>query len=146
MELNYDKGFQINQYNGNIAGTKWRSKGDGQQRAYGYTYDKVNRLMGADFTQFNGSGYDNDPIVNFDMVMGDGLDASKAYDENGNIKAMTQWGLKLNQSAVIDDLKYDYFNNGNKLIVVTDNAPVVTGTNLGDFTDKNTSVFDFGYD
>jgi uncharacterized protein DUF6443 len=45
MELNYDRGFAHNQLNGNIAGTKWRSKGDGQQRAYGYTYDLANRIL-----------------------------------------------------------------------------------------------------
>ena len=143
MELNYDQGFQVNQYNGNIAGTKWRSKGDGLQRAYGYTYDKANRLMGADFTQFNGSGYDNDPIVNFDMLMGDGLDASKAYDENGNIIAMKQWGLKLNNSPIIDDLHYLYFNGGNKLSSVSDLPS--TGPGIGDFTDNN-SGDDYGYD
>jgi RHS repeat-associated protein len=146
MELNYDKGFDITQYTGNIAGTKWRSKGDDERRAYGYTYDKANRILGADFTQYNGSGYVNNSTINFDMVMGNGTDATLAYDENGNIKAMKQWGLKLNASPVIDDLQYNYFNNGNKLIALTDNAPAVAVRGLGDFTDKNTSGYDYGYD
>jgi RHS repeat-associated protein len=146
MELNYDKGFQTNQYNGNIAGTKWRSKGDGERRAYGYTYDKVNRILGADFTQFDGSGYVDNAIVKFDMVMGNGTDASLAYDENGNIKAMKHWGLKLNNSPVIDKLQYTYYTNSNKLSAVTDSVPAPAGPGLGDFTDKNTSGYDYGYD
>lgn len=36
LELNYDWGFGTNRFNGNIAGTKWRSRGDGEQRAYGF--------------------------------------------------------------------------------------------------------------
>jgi RHS repeat-associated protein len=146
MELNYDKGFDINQYNGNIAGTKWRSKGDGERRAFGYTYDKANRILGADFTQLAGSTYIDHATINFDMAMGNGTDVKTAYDENGNIKAMKQWGLKLNNSPVIDDLQYTYYTNSNKLSSVTDNAPAQTGASLGDFTDKNTSGNDYGYD
>ncbi len=146
MELNYDKGFQTNQYNGNIAGTKWRSKGDGERRAYGYTYDRSNRILGADFTQFDGSAYINHATVNFDMQMGNGINTSSAYDENGNILAMKQSGLKLNNSQVIDDLYYQYYNDGNKLKLVTDNAAPQTGAGLGDFQDNNTGTNDYGYD
>jgi RHS repeat-associated protein len=151
MELNYDRGFQVNQYNGNIAGVKWRSKGDGERRAYGFTYDRTNRILGADFTQYDGSNYVDNSTVNFDMVMGDGINASSAYDENGNIKAMKQWGLKLNSSNPIDDLQYSYFTNSNKLAAITDNAaggtaPSGATVNMGDFSDKNTSGNDYGYD
>jgi RHS repeat-associated protein len=120
MELNYDKGFDINQYNGNIAGAKWRSKGDGERRAYGYTYDKASRLLGGDFTQYDGSGYADNAIINFDMQMGNGVDPKLAYDENGNILAMKQSGLKFNSSQVIDDLRYTYYDNSNKLRNVVD--------------------------
>src|SRR5882724_8266475 len=51
MELSYDYGFQANQLNGNIGGIKWRSAGDGAQRAYGFGYDALNRLMYGDFNQ-----------------------------------------------------------------------------------------------
>lgn len=152
MELNYDWGFGKNQFNGNIAGTKWRSRGDGEKRAYGYGYDKVNRLLAGDFSQHNGSGYaDNVNNIDFDMQMGDGVNGGSAYDENGNIKAMKQWGLKGLTSSIIDDLNYDYFTNSNKLKKVTDVSPFVTnqagtGTGLGDFTDNNAAGDDYGYD
>jgi hypothetical protein len=108
MELNYDWGFGTNQCNGNIAGTKWKSAGDGVQRSYGFGYDKVNRLLSADFAQ--GASYTDDAVVNFDMNMGtfnvttNIYDEGTAYDENGNIKAMTQSGLKINSSSFIDKL------------------------------------------
>ncbi|AEV99381.1 hypothetical protein A4D02_34265 [Niastella koreensis] len=146
MELNYDKGFDINQLNGNIAGTKWCSKGNGERRAYGYTYDKANRLLGANYSQFNGSAYWYFPTIKFDMRMGDGINYYSAYDENGNILAMMQMGLKLQNSEVFDDLHYEYHLDGNKLKSVTDNMPVQTSSGLGDFQDNNTGSNDYGYD
>lgn len=150
MELNYDKGFQVPQYNGNIAGSKWRSKGDDERRAFGYTYDQANRILGADFTQFDGSNYIDHPTIQFDMEMGNTARGLPAYDENGNIRAMKQKGLKLGNSQVIDELEYDYHNGGNKLKFVKDWAADASGTvggswGLGDFTDKN-SGNDYGYD
>jgi RHS repeat-associated protein len=134
MELHYDWGFGTNQLNGNISGTKWRSAGDGQQRAYGFGYDKVNRLLFGDFSQGSGTAYADDANINFDMQMGDGINANSAYDENGNILAMKQYGLKLNSSSIIDNLQYNYLPNSNKLQNVLE-APGINEpqTKLGDF-------------
>lgn len=143
MELNYDWGFASNQYNGNIAGVKWRSRSDDQKRTFGFSYDQVNRFMEADFSQYNGSAYADDNIVKFDVRMGDGT-AGSAYDENGNIKRMQQWGLKIGSSEMIDDLAYTYFSNSNKLSGVSETNAV--DHKLGDFTDLNTSGDDYGYD
>ncbi|PZR09054.1 MAG: hypothetical protein DI539_22300, partial [Flavobacterium psychrophilum] len=147
MQLNYDWGFDVKQYNGNITGTKWRSKGDGKRRSYGYSYDKANRLLGADFAQYNNTAYVNHATVNFDMiVMSNGLPGVGPYDANGNISGLKQWGLKLNNSAVIDELAYTYQKNdvSNKLLQVQD---LITADNgLGDFTDKNTGTADYDYD
>ncbi len=155
MELNYDWGFENNQYNGNISGTKWRSKGDGTQRAYGFGYDRVNRLLYADFNQLTNSNWDKSAGVDFTSIMGDGADYTTAYDANGNIVAMKQWGLKLNSSIVIDDLTYNYIPNSNKLLNVID-AANETGTKLGDFRasqiymqqvlQKTASTEDYRYD
>jgi RHS repeat-associated protein len=152
MELNYDKGFDINQLNGNIAGTRWRSRGDGERRAFGYTYDKVSRLLGADFTQHDGSNYTDNGTIKFDVKIGNGIDAISAYDDNGNIKGMTQWGLKVNSSNPVDELQYTYFPNSNKLQLVADVSTGGTSPTggtpgvLGDFTDKNATGDDYGYD
>lgn len=151
LELNYDKGFNINQYNGNVAGNKWRSRGDGERRAYGFSYDNANRLLGADFTQFNGTAYADNNTVKFDFVLGDGVTPSSAYDENGNIKELKQWGLKLNQSPLIDHLVYSYYNGGNKLSSISDAGDVSSNSSIPgdwgmeDFSDHN-SGDDYGYD
>ncbi len=150
MELSYDRGFDSIQLNGNISGIKWRSRGDGEQRAYGFDYDKANRLMYADFNQKFGSNWSKNDAstpnykIDFSMQMGNGTDPSTAYDENGNILSMKQSGLKLSTSEVIDNMTYSYFSNSNKLKAVTEQNPM--DHKLGDFTDKNTGTEDYGYD
>jgi hypothetical protein len=52
-----------------IAGTKWRSKGDGERRAFGYTYDQANRILGADFSQYSVSNYTDNPNMIIPMIM-----------------------------------------------------------------------------
>jgi RHS repeat-associated protein len=139
MELNYDWGFGTNQYNGNISGTKWRSKGDGERRSYGFTYDVANRLLGGDFAQYSSGSYTDHATINFDMQMGNGSNAGTAYDANGNILAMKQWGLKGLTSNVLDELTYHYNTSSNKLKNVVDAANEVD-TKLGDFRTSQTHV------
>ena len=136
----YDLGYEKNgilgnyapQYNGNISGTIWKSKGDQQNRKYDFAYDAVNRLMKADFTQQNSSAWDISVGINFSMKMGNGTDPISAYDANGNILGMYQMGLKGNSSVSVDDLFYKYLPNSNKLKYVTDAVNSV-GSKLGDF-------------
>jgi len=139
FELGYDRTttvatggtFNAGQYNGNIAGAAWKSKGDGVNRKYDYAYDNINRLLKADFKQDNAGAWNNS-TVNFSVWMGDGTDYTKAYDANGNILQMQQWGLKINASAQIDNLQYTYLANSNKLQNVQD-ALNDTNSKLGDF-------------
>jgi RHS repeat-associated protein len=153
FELGYDKmanktgeSFNAPQLNGNITGMAWKSDGDDIRRKYDFSYDAANRLLRADFKQQN----DNDNLwnnnqVNFNVKMGDGSDPGSAYDANGNIRRMQQWGLKPGGSEQIDDLRYMYFPGSNKLQKVDDWAPVIDNK-LGDFTDRNTTAVDYGYD
>ena len=87
FDLGYDKSgilgtYNTPQFNGNISGTIWKSKGDQQNRKYDYAYDAVNRLMKADFTQQNSSACDISVCINFCMKMGNGT-----YAANENILA-----------------------------------------------------------
>lgn len=132
MELNYDWGFGQSQYNGNIAGMQWRSGGDGNRRAYGYGYDRANRLLFGDFAQDNGTDFADIGAFNFDVLMGDGVQQSSAYDANGNILRMQQWGMKGVGSTKLDDLQYTYRAQSNQLKNVLD-ASNDTQTKLGDF-------------
>jgi RHS repeat-associated protein len=158
FELGYDKkanqanvDFKEAQFNGNISGMVWRSKGDGVQRKYDFSYDALNRLLKADFIQHNTDGSWGKDQVNFDVKMGDGIDASSAYDANGNIRRMQQWGLKGLASAQIDDLNYNYTLNGtgtqvsNKLYKVSDGF-TDPQTKLGDFKDGSNTGDDYSYD
>ncbi|MCK7553476.1 hypothetical protein MKQ70_00035 [Chitinophaga sedimenti] len=85
--------------------------------------------------------------MNFDAKMGDGINHTSAYDANGNILRMQQWGIIPGSgSGQIDGLRYNYGNNGNKLLGVTDlyNNP---GTTLGDFKELvANSQNDYAYD
>jgi RHS repeat-associated protein len=138
--LSYDYGFSAQQYNGNIAGLQWRSKGDGEKRAEGFTYDKVNRLLGADFTQYTGSSWNTTAGLDFSV-------SNLSYDGNGNILSMNQKGWKLGGSVLIDQLGYTYFSNTNRLQAVTD-AVNNNNSKLGDFKyDATTKTStDYAYD
>jgi len=149
FDLGYDKngslGTYIPQYNGNISGTIWKSKGDNQKRKYDFIYDAVNRLTGAGFNQYvSGSGtsavFDKSAGVDFSV-------ANLSYDANGNIMTMNQNGLKLNTSSPIDQLSYNYQTNSNKLQQVTDAANDNTST-LGDFKydPAGKGATDYSYD
>ena len=152
FDLSYDWGMNANQFNGNIAGQRWKSAGDAKERAYGYKYDKANRLLNADFRQYdNGtSAWVADPILNFNVKMGDASTPSTAYDENGNIKQMRQWGVVGAGMKAIDNLTYNYLKTGssdeltNKLYAVTDEG--IQNTKIGDFLDNNTTGDDYEYD
>ncbi|MGO4292713.1 RHS repeat-associated core domain-containing protein [Chitinophaga sp. RAB17] len=140
QDLSYDYGFTANQYNGNIAGAKWKSRGDGIARAYGYSYDKVNRLTVADFTQQNSGSinWTNDQ-KNFSV-------SGLAYDANGNIQFMTQKGMNGTTIQTIDSLKYGYQTSSNKLSFVTDRKNNTQGL-LGDFKEiNNNETIDYTYD
>ena len=49
MNLYYDYGFQELNHNGNISGVKWKNPLSKETKAYGYLYDNLNRIKGADY-------------------------------------------------------------------------------------------------
>jgi len=57
LSLHYERGFTpgYEQYNGNLTGQTWRGR-DGVQRAYGYVYDPLNRLLQGDYVARAGGG------------------------------------------------------------------------------------------
>jgi len=134
----YDYGFIGTQLNGNKAGIKWRMAGDSNVRAYGYGYDNANRLVNADFTQQNnGSSSWTRDKVDFSVN-------NLSFDANGNILTMSQRGLQVGSSSLIDSLSYQYFANTNKLQKVADHA--TAGGELGDFKDSSSTGDDYTYD
>lgn len=149
--LYYDHGFSNREYNGNIAGLRWKGFNTAETRAYGFSYDGADRLLQANYTQY-ADGVWNKAGGNFDVQLGNGADPFQAYDANGNIRRMRHWGTRGVQHALLlDDLRFQYDlpasgKYGNQLLGVTDlvkaKAPVA-----GDFTDDpQASLSDYGYD
>ncbi|CAL1516428.1 hypothetical protein MMC2321_00150 [Chitinophaga sp. MM2321] len=139
QDLSYDYGFTANQFNGNIAGAKWKSRADGAARAYGYGYDKANRITLADYTQANSVG------TVWDKSVTDFSVSNLTYDANGNIGSMTQKGKTSTIPEMVDQLTYSYFPNSNRLKAVAD--PINTSSaKLGDFIDGNKTDVDYSYD
>ena len=143
FDLGYDKTAIVNgdgqtignytlaSYNGNVAGTVWKSKGDNQLRKYDYSYDIVNRLTAADFNQQTGAQFNKTAGIDFGV-------SGMSYDANGNISAMSQKGWLPGGSRETDNLAYTYLNNNNsnRLMHVIDNSAYNTNTpqtTLGDF-------------
>ncbi|WP_169749130.1 RHS repeat-associated core domain-containing protein [Flavihumibacter petaseus] len=147
FELGYDKAapdkdFGTGLYNGNIKGSVWKSKGDGQVRSYTYGYDKVNRLLSAAFAGATSEDYS--------VTLGTtGTDANSAYDYNGNIKLMKQNGWANGTEGVqLDNITYTYeqTNYSNKLQYVAD-AGTAQAIRRADFDNsKNTGTDDYAYD
>ncbi|WP_028787691.1 RHS repeat-associated core domain-containing protein [Terrimonas ferruginea] len=165
FDLGYDKtsnnliggqSYTNAQYNGNITGMVWKSAGDQEKRKYDFGYDAANRLLKGNFTQYTGSSFNTTAGIDFSMQMGNGTDATTAYDANGNILGMSQKGLKGLTSGWIDQLSYTYYTGTNKLKNVVD-ASNDPATKLGDFRasqayltslggSKTNSATDYNYD
>lgn len=144
-QLFYDSTYTA-QYTGNLAGSRWRGFNDNAYRSYGFTYDPADRLLKADFTQFTSGNWNTSAGIDFSMKVGDGVNADSAYDMNGNILAMNQKGYKPGGSVTVDDLRYTYEANSNRLKGIRDLANNPAST-LGDFKETNgTGDNDYSYD
>lgn len=146
FELGYDKlinsggrNYTASQFNGNISGMIWKSDGDDVKRKYDFSYDAANRLLKGLFEQDDAVNSWNRTTMDYSMQMGDGTNPLSAYDANGNIKGMTQYGWKLGASVTtpIDNMRYTYYEGTNRLKSVTDfNNDALT--KLGDFRTAST--------
>jgi RHS repeat-associated protein len=133
LSLHYERGFTkgYEQYNGNLTGQTWRGR-DGVQRAYGYVYDPLNRLLQGDFVARNTTAPAT-PMAEAWKAEEDNYRLSfVSYDDNGNILTLRRRGLLQNatharskQYGAVDNLTYAY--QGNRLLAVDDQ---VTGNQL----------------
>jgi len=113
-------------FNGNLSAVKWMTKDasgtNGNERAYKYTYDAVDRYTKAEYAYRTGSG---------SFTNSHGWDeAVTSYDENGNIQHLNRKSPTTITSSgtLIDSLTYTYSStNANQLYTVAD----ATGNNLG---------------
>lgn len=133
LELSYDCGFSTNQYNGNIAGQKWRTASDNVERAYGYRYDQLSRLLQGDFVARDAAGTWNAERDNYRFW-------AASYDANGNLLTMRRRGLVQEATRTtprrygeIDNLRYRFQPAAsspdaasNRLLRVDDLAPLAS--------------------
>jgi len=130
-------------YNGNITGAIWQTAlptgssatGITGQKAYAYTYDKLNRLLAGIYSEvLTGSWQPNDKYSEI-IHNGNTSPTYRPYDLNGNIYTLKRNGLTAMNYIVgkIDELTYTY--DGNKLIGVDDN--ISTNYYSGDFLDNS---------
>lgn len=112
-------------FDGSISKQTWKNYpltvgGVSDSRMYSFTYDRANRLNLADFTGVGNENYD----------------VSQDYDENGNIQSLQRYSKTgTNIWGLIDNLSYNYFNNGDQLSSVGDVGTMdgfKNGTNTND--------------
>jgi RHS repeat-associated protein len=141
MQLRYDNPTANGgtaQYNGNISEIVWKNKG-GERQSYGYEYDKLNRILSARYfdleTTSNNGRYD-------ETIGGAGR---PSYDLNGNILNLLRKGqISEGSFGDVDDLSYNYGNNGNQLIYVSDAIATQPGEN--GFKEITEGTADYTYD
>ncbi len=139
MQLSYNTNTSgvngTKQYTGNVSEKKWRSVTDNIKRAYGYDYDKADRLKASTYVEYNtGPNTWSSNAGKFD-------EKNITYDANGNILALQRFGLQASTSTfgLIDNLTYQY--NGNFLGAVND--AVATGVTTAaqmDFKDNGSTI------
>ncbi|AZA84895.1 sugar-binding protein [Chryseobacterium lactis] len=103
-------------YNGNIAEIDWRNASEDVLKRYSYSYDALNRLKDAIYTE---PGTTNPYNNNFNENL--------TYDLNGNILTLKRNAVPVTGTTAtqVDDLQYQY--TGNRLNQVIENAMNNTG-------------------
>ncbi|MFB6456873.1 DUF6443 domain-containing protein [Chitinophaga sp. Hz27] len=136
QSISYDDVFEKIAYNQNISGLRWKGWNDKTKRAYGYSYDRRERLTNAEFSEESGGSW-NKSVRDFstDWI---------TYDANGNITAMANHGQLGTSSTFIDRLAYRYASNSNQLVSVYDSTNITE--RLGDFKNSPTNDIDYKYD
>ena len=93
--MHYERGFTrgYEQYGGNLTGQTWRGR-DGVQRAYGYVYDPLNRLLQGDFVAWAGgrAGTLTAPTA-WNQELDNYRLSFVSYDDNGNLNTLRRRGL-----------------------------------------------------
>ncbi|WP_170827515.1 DUF6443 domain-containing protein [Roseivirga sp. 4D4] len=143
MNLSYDYGFTEKQLNGNVSGVRWRTSSSNKIRAYGFDYDRSNRLKEAEFFQIGGV-FGNASYESSWTNSNRDFTTNYSYDANGNILNLTRKGVVAGSIETIDNLTYTYLNGGksNQLLQVADAAGDL---GQGDFVDGNSGT-DYAYD
>lgn len=111
-------------YDGGLGRVLWKTAGDQKIRKYELSYDHSNQLISARYYQHQGSAF-TETVLNFS--------SNAAYDCQGNLQYLVQFGWKDGGIALIDALNYKYYDGyTNKLQSVFEGSQDAH-TALGDF-------------
>jgi RHS repeat-associated protein len=134
-----------NLFNGNIRATTLQIKHLGDPVTYSYSYDQLNRLVKmrqhqTAYTAPAGSTAAALAIANPTSEYKENI----RYDANGNIMDYLRNGTTANSNPLeMDDMRYEYYANTNKLRRVHD--PIPSG-NYGEDIDQQTNANNYKYD
>lgn len=150
MELYYnnidDKIKNRALFNGNISAIKWQTAQPTGistpittgQKAYRYSYDKLNRLLNGEYFDIASELWNKYSERIIDST-------GNSYDLNGNIQGIIRNGLVYpNREGSIDMLKYYY--DGNKLIAVDDKVKPDNGGDFYENSHKFNGEAEYTYD
>lgn len=139
-ELNAGPNLNVTSlYNGNISAIAWQDAFEEDMHIYAYQYDKLNRLLQADYAAFGSNSWNKNTGR---------YNTAYTYDKNGNIKGLIRNGKTgTNSYGLLDELVYSYKNGiSNQLLSVTDAGNNANGVAIDQFIDGNTSGSDYFYD
>jgi RHS repeat-associated protein len=137
-DIFYETGFDSLRYDGGIAGFRWKTSGS-PTMYYGYTYDKANRMLAADYRDYSVVG----GTYSWNKDNRDFSVSNLTYDANGNMLTMNQRGYDMAyKKADMDILTYNY-DAGNQVTSVGDAG---VPSPIMDFEDGNTKDDDYTYD
>ncbi|ANF49245.1 hypothetical protein A0O34_01130 [Chryseobacterium glaciei] len=134
-------------FNGNITEVDWKNASEDVLKRYDYSYDNLNRLQDAVYSEPNSTT----PFNN-------NFNESLTYDLNGNISTLKRNAFPIsgNTSTLVDDLIYEY--TGNRLTKVRETALNNTGYeggnnviaydlngNMTDMKDKGIQAINYNY-
>lgn len=133
--LHYTDGPGTPQYGGNISSMTWKANKESITRNYQYSYDKLNRLTSANYSEGSNSMTNTNHFN--EQVTG--------YDKHGNITGLKRYGQTGQSSyGLIDDLSLTY--TGNQLKKVTDSATSSAYANGFEFKDGVNLDTEYSYD
>ena len=116
MNLIYDLTMVNPNHNGNISSKDWRNSTDVSKKTYTFSYDNLNRLTAAGYSQGNPESFTSDQYS-----------TAYSYDRNGNITTLTRNGLNsVGGIGAIDDLTYNYADDG-ALSAITESSEKDSG-------------------
>jgi len=133
LYYNKSSNGSIPYYNGSISAMNWKVQND-TQRGYNFHYDDLSRITAADYQNNDANSSKN-------------YSTTYAYDNMGNIKNLTRYGLSAKPLTfgIIDDLTLSY--NGNQLSSVIDastNEPSYSG--VFNFVKASSGIPEYTYD